>query len=344
MFGRRGDRYDVVSSVAERLESTRRVDEQLPVLAGAVASAFKVPFVRVEVVTPAGGTVSASHGEPVEDAQEVDIGYHGERVGRLTLPRRGLRSMLSRRDQDLLVDLVRQAAVAIRSSLLAEELQESRERLVLGREEDRRRIRRDLHDGLGPTLGGVAMRLDAAGNAVESDPESSRGLIRQARTEVRDALDDVRRLVHDLRPPALDDLGLRAALEQQAQRVSPEVAVTVDVSGVGGLPAAVEVAAYRIVAESLNNVVKHAQASSATVRLREAGGALEVEVRDDGRGIAEEVTAGVGLLSLRERAEELGGRFEVQCPAAGGTVVRAFLPVPEPDPEPTPEPIPGSSA
>jgi signal transduction histidine kinase len=170
------------------------------------------------------------------------------------------------------------------------------------------------------------MRLDAAGNAVDSDPESARVLIRQARTEVRDALDDVRRLVHDLRPPALDDLGLRAALEQQAHRVSPEVAVTVDVSGVGGLPAAVEVAAYRIVSESLNNVVKHAQASSATVRLREAGGALEVEVRDDGRGIAEEVTAGVGLLSLRERAEELGGRCEVSCPSGGGTRVWAWLP------------------
>ena len=116
--------------------------------------------------------------------------------------------MLSRRDQGLLVDLVRQAAIAMRSSLLAAELQESRERLVLGREDDRRRIRRDLHDGLGPALGGVAMRLDAAGNAVESDPERARELVRLARTEVREALDDVRRLVHDLRPPALDDLGL----------------------------------------------------------------------------------------------------------------------------------------
>ena len=136
---------------------------------------------------------------------------------------------------------------------------------MLGREEDRRRIRRDLHDGLGPTLGGVAMRLDAAGNAVESDPESARRMIRLARTEVRDALDDVRRLVHDLRPPALDDLGLRAALEQQAERVSSEVAVTVDVEGADDLPAAVEVAAYRIVSEALTNVAKHADASVARV-------------------------------------------------------------------------------
>jgi signal transduction histidine kinase len=151
-------------------------------------------------------------------------------------------------------------------------------------------------------------------------------MIRLARTEVREALDDVRRRVHDLRPPALDDLGLRAALELQAERVSSEVAVTVDVEGAGDLPAAVEVAAYRIVSEALANVVKHAGASSATVRLCDTGTALEVEVRDDGRGIAEDVTAGVGLLSLRERAEELGGRCEVTCPAGGGTRVWAWLP------------------
>ena len=327
LFGRRGDRYDVVSAFAARLEETRSVDEQLPALAGAVASTFKVPFVRVELSTPDGGTVSASHGTPTAQVQEIDIAYTGERIGRLVLPQSGVRSMLSRRDQGLLVDLVRQAAIAMRSSLLAAEVQESRERLVLGREDDRRRIRRDLHDGLGPALGGVAMRLDAAGNAVESDPERARELVRLARTEVREALDDVRRLVHDLRPPALDDLGLEAALEQQAERVRSSLEVSVAASDVTGLPAAVEVAAYRIVAESLANVVKHAGATRCAITLAREPGALTVEVRDDGRGIAEDVTAGVGLLSLRERAEELGGRCEVSCPEGGGTRVWAWLPL-----------------
>jgi signal transduction histidine kinase len=235
--------------------------------------------------------------------------------------------MLSRRDQGLLVDLVRQAAIAIRASLLADELQESRERLVLGREDDRRRIRRDLHDGLGPALGGVAMRLDAAGNAVVSDPGRARELVRLARTEVRDALDDVRRLVHDLRPPALDDLGLRAALEQQAERMRSHVDVRVSADGLAVLPAAVEVAAYRIVSEALTNVAKHAEAGRCEVGLVGEGAALVVEVRDDGIGIGEDVSAGVGLLSLRERAEELGGRCEVSCPEDGGTLVRAWLPL-----------------
>jgi signal transduction histidine kinase len=315
-----------VSALAARLETIGTVDEQLPALASAVAETFKVRHVRVDVLTPDGGLLSASHGSPPAEVQEIDIAYQDERVGRLVLPAQGFRSMLSHRDQGLLVDLVRQAAVAIRARLLATELQVSRERLVIGREDDRRRIRRDLHDGLGPVLGGVALRLQAAGNAIDTDPERARELVGVARTEVSDALDDVRRLVHDLRPPALDDLGLEAAVRQQAERVRSEVDVTVEAVGTAGLPAAVEVAAYRIVSESLANVVKHAGASRVDVRLDAGPAALTVTVADDGRGIGPEVTAGVGLLSLRERAEELGGRCEVVCPDGGGTTVRAVLP------------------
>ena len=327
LFGRRGDRYGAVSELAARLETSGSVEEQLPTLAGAVASTFKVPFVRVEVVAPDGGLLSATHGEPTSEVQELDIAYRGDHVGRLVLPVLGVRSMLSRRDQGLLVDLVRQAAIAIRATLLASEVQESRERLVLGREDDRRRIRRDLHDGLGPALGGVALRLQAADNAVETDPARARELVTLARTEVREALDDVRRLVHDLRPPALDDLGLVAAVRQQAERMRAEVAVEVVADELTGLPAGVEVAAYRIVSEALANVVKHAEAGHAEVRLELNGTALDVEVCDDGRGIGADVTAGVGLLSLRERAEELGGHCEVTCPPGGGTAVRARLPL-----------------
>ena len=228
LLGRRNDRYGAVSALAARLETIGTVDEQLPALASAVADTFKVRHVRVEVLTPDGGLLSASHGTPPAEVQEIDIAYQDERVGRLVLPVQGYRSMLSRRDQGLLVDLVRQAAVAIRARLLATELQASRERLVLGREDDRRRIRRDLHDGLGPALGGVALRLQAAGNAIDTDPARAHELVALARTEVSDALDDVRRLVHDLRPPALDDLGLEAAVRQQADRVRSEVDVDVD--------------------------------------------------------------------------------------------------------------------
>jgi signal transduction histidine kinase len=326
LFGRRGDRYGVVSSFAARMERSARVEDQLPALAEAVASTFKVRHVLVEVYVPGGGTHRASYGASGGDTSELDIAYRGERVGRLVLARGGMRALLSHRDQALLVDLARQAAIAIRAGLLARQLQDSRERLVLGREEDRRRIRRDLHDGLGPVLGGVAMRLDAAGNAVETDPDTARSLVRQARTEITDALDDVRRLVHGLRPPALDDLGLLAAIEQQADRARSALQVEVEAEDLGTPTAAVEVAAFRIVSEALTNVVKHAEARHCRVTLRRAGTGLEVLVVDDGRGIAADVAAGVGLLSLRERAEELGGQCTVSCPPEGGTRVWALLP------------------
>jgi signal transduction histidine kinase len=328
VLGRRGERYEVVSALAERLEQSGGLEEQLPTLARAVAEAFRVPWVRVEVLGRGGEGVAATHGSTPSATRSFPISYRGERIGSIELPDGGIRGMLSRRDQVLLVDVVRQAAIAVRSSLLARDLQESREQLVLAREDDRRRIRRDLHDGLGPVLGGVAMRLDAAGNAVHSDPETARRLVVQARGEITEALADVRRLVHGLRPPALDDLGLLAAVEQQAERLRTSgLAVRVEADRVSGLPAAVEVAAYRIVSEALTNVGRHAAAAACTVSLRVADAELAVQVRDDGAGIAEDVVAGVGLRSMRERVDELGGRYEVVCPPQGGTTVRAWLPM-----------------
>ena len=172
VLGRRGERYEVVSALAERLEESGGLEEQLPALAsrgrrgvpGAVRAASRCSG-------PGGEGLVATHGTNRSATQSFPISYRGQRIGSIELPDGGIRGMLSRRDQALLVDVVRQAAIAVRSSLLARELQESREQLVLAREEDRRRIRRDLHDGLGPVLGGVAMRLDAAGNAVSTDPD-----------------------------------------------------------------------------------------------------------------------------------------------------------------------------
>jgi len=331
--GRRGDRYAVVADLAARLEEAGDVRDQLPALASEVAGAFKLDFVQVEVFGHAGGTIAATYGSRPRDTREVPIRYGEEEVGRLELPARGVRSMLSKRDQALLFDIVRQAAMAVRTARLAADLQQSREQLVLAREEDRRRIRRDLHDGLGPVLGGVAMRLDAAGNALDRDPETTRRLVAQSREDVTDALADVRRLVQGLRPPALDDLGLLAALDQQAERLSSaDLAVSVAAEKVGPLSAAVEVAAYRIASEALTNAVRHAGARRASVRLVGDTHALLVEVADDGSGIAPDVVAGVGLRSIRERAAELGGRTEITCPDTGGTRVRAWLPTaPEPE-------------
>ncbi|SOD99023.1 sensor histidine kinase [Blastococcus haudaquaticus] len=330
VLGEREDPYRVVSGLAERLERSDGADEQLEAVAAAVAEAFRSPYVGVEVASGGGRRLLAEHGRRPTAVQSLPIAYRGEPVGRLLLPRDGVRAQLVSRDERLLADVVRQAAAAAHAGSLAAQLQQSREELVAAREEERRRLRRDLHDGLGPSLGAVVLRIDTARNltaAGRSDDADS--VLRQARDDVAAALADVRRLVHDLRPPALDDLGLAGAVRQQAERLLPRgtaVAVTAG-AGADDLPAAVEVAAYRIASEALANVARHARATTCRVDLqRDDERALVVTVTDDGAGIAPDAPAGVGLVSLRERAAELGGRCTVECPPDGGTVVRAVLP------------------
>lgn len=325
VLGNRADPYDAVSGLASTLETADEGSEQLVAVARAVASAFGVGFVSVEVDRSGGEQLIATYGERPAETRTLPISYRDVEVGRLVLPARGLRSRLSRRDEELLGDLVRQAATAARNSRLAEELQDSRERLVAAREEERRRIRRDLHDGLGPALSGVVFQLESARLLVDQDPETAKTQVAATSQLVQEVVADVRRLVHDLRPPALDDLGLVGALRQQAQRLEPPPSVVAD--DLGALPAAVEVAAFRIASEAMTNVARHAAATSCTVRLTVADEALVVAVSDDGVGIPADAQAGIGLLSLRERAAELGGTSEITCPPSGGTTVRTRLPL-----------------
>ena len=336
VLGDRAAPYDAVAGLAASLETADEGPGQLAAVARAVGAAFGVGFVSVDVDRTGGERVVATYGERPGETRTLPITYRDAEVGRLVLPARGLRSRLTARDERLLGDLVRQAATAARASRMADELQDSRERLVVAREEERRRIRRDLHDGLGPALSGVVLRLDSARLLVDRDPEAAKGHLAATSEHVQDVVADVRRLVHDLRPPALDDLGLVGALRQQADRLATPAAenagleVRVEADDLGVLPAAVEVAAYRIAAEALTNVARHAAARTCTVRLCPDGAELVVEVRDDGVGIDPAAEAGVGLLSLRERAAELGGRSEVTCPDGGGTLVRAWLPTRRP--------------
>lgn len=328
MLGERGNRYDAVAGLASTLETTDDSTEQLSAVARAVASAFGVPFVSVEVDRGHGERLVTTYGERPAQVRTLPITYRDVTIGRLVLPARGLRSRLSVRDEELLGDLVRQAATAARTSQLAEEVQRSRERLVTAREEERRRIRRDLHDGLGPALSGIVFQLEAARMTVERDPARARDQVETVSAQVQEVVADVRRLVHDLRPPALDDRGLVGALRQQAE--SLDVPLDVVAPDDLRLPAAVEVAAYRIVGEALTNVARHAAASQARLGLAVTDDTLVVELADDGRGIPADRAAGVGLVSLRERAAELGGTTTISSPPDGGTVVRARLPLRSP--------------
>ena len=210
------------------------------------------------------------------------------------------------------------------------ELQRSREGLVSAREEERRRLRRDLHDGVGPQLAALMLELETASELVSDNPEAS-VLVARLSERAREIVSDVRRSVHALRPPALDELGLVGALREGAVHFGPAGGLRLSVEDpeeLPHLPAAVEVACYRVAQEALANVVRHAGARNCSIRIRlnEEAGILSVEIEDDGRGIREDDRAGVGMSSMRERTEELGGTCTVEPLAGGGTLVRARLP------------------
>jgi two-component system NarL family sensor kinase len=255
----------------------------------------------------------------------------------------------------LLEDLARQAEVAVHAVRLTDDLQRSRERLVATREEERRRLRRDLHDGLGPTLASLALRLDAARKLVRIKPGDAEQLLVRMKDQTQDTVGDVRRLVYGLRPPALDDLGLVAAILQQAEghgfavdgssedrekgAAEKDGSVSFSLETPEDLPplsAAVEVAAYRIAQEAMTNVARHAHPKTCHVSLSidRVGGVLQLEVTDDGVGMPEDRQAGVGMSSMRERAEELGGTLAVEPGPEGGTHVSARLPLPGSEEEP----------
>jgi signal transduction histidine kinase len=230
-------------------------------------------------------------------------------------------------DARVLDGLAPQAGVAVHAVQLTSELRRSRQRLVTAREEERRRLRRDLHDGLGPTLAAMRLQLEAGERLVGSDPDQAREMLHRLVAEAEAAIADIRRLVYELRPPALDELGLVGALREQASRLEDGGFLTlVEAEELPPLPAAVEVAAFRIASEAMTNASRHACASRCAVTLG-MNGNLELVVCDDGRGLPDAATPGVGIASMRERAAELGGSCVVERGASGGTTIRAQLPL-----------------
>lgn len=338
MYGKREDPYRVLSQLGQRLEATLAPDAVLSTAVRAVAETLRLPYVAIELEQDGAFETAAVTGEPVDDPFRLPLIYGGESVGRLVLGPRADDEDFTLTDRRLLNDLAWQVGVAVHAARMTEDairlseaLQHSRERLVTAREEERRRLRRDLHDGLGPQIASLTMKAEAARDLLAVDPERSSVLLEDITAQMQEAVTDVRRLVYGLRPPALDDLGLLGALRAQAAHGDHNgLRVTMEAPDeLPPLPAAVEVATYRIVQEAVTNAARHAEARNCAVRITpdEGMNSLRLEVTDDGRGIPEDRFAGVGLASMRERAEELGGTFAVGREPAGGTCVAACLPL-----------------
>lgn len=344
MFGERDDPYRVLLRLGSRLEATLTPDLVLPTVVETVAQALKLPYVaiawRQDTVTCSPVVVASyGRGEKQRALVRIPLVYQQEQVGELRLMPREADTTLTSADLRLLHDLARQIGMAVHAVRLTadlqsmtSDLQHSREQLVAAREEERYRIRRDLHDGLGPRLAALTLKLETARNRLAHVPLAET-LLSDLITCTQEAVADIRRLVYALRPPALDELGLIPALQEQVLQYSDqgphEIHICLEApESLPSLPAAVEVAIFRIAQEALTNVVRHAHASRCFVRLalHEQESRLELEIEDNGCGLAPGRNVGVGLISMHERADELGGTCEVRQISTGGTCVQVRLP------------------
>jgi signal transduction histidine kinase len=327
MYGERDNAQQVVAAIGSRLETIAGAGDPLGDVTVQIAQAFRLPSVAIETADDQQTRVLAATGPRTASSERIRLLVNGEGVGDLVAaPRRG-QPQLTSRDRRGLAEIAPIVATAVKQHQLTTDLQRARERLASDLEEERRRIRRDLHDGLGPNLATIVMGLDEARAVHRSDPRRADTLLRELKDQAKAAIEDVRTLVYGLRPPALDDFGLLGAI-RTILTTSTRGSIVVDLSVpplLPALPAAIEVAAYRIVQESVTNVLRHAQATHVEVALACRGDALQVSVRDDGCGLADDVVAGVGLTSIRERVRDVGGWVTIR--SDGGTTVEAVLPV-----------------
>lgn len=335
MYGERDDPYRVISRLGQRLEATLAPEAVLPTIVETVAQALKLPYAAMHLQQGEEAFTAAIYGSARGDLVRLPLMYQHEAVGELVLAPRAPGEHFSRADRALLEDVARQAgaaahAVQLTAGLkrLTVDLQHERERLVTAREEERRRLRRDLHDGLGPQLASLTLRLETARNRLGRNPLADR-LLADLAQRTQATVAEIRRLVYALRPPALDELGLVSALRELTLQYSEQVAISLDApDGLPELSAAVEVAIYRIAQEALTNAVRHAQAlrCELTLVLDEESGVLTLSIQDDGCGLPPSRGVGVGLVSMRERAEELGGTWSIAPVESGGTRVLVRLP------------------
>jgi two-component system NarL family sensor kinase len=328
-YGHRSDPYRALRDLSQHLDVVATPGSVLTTVVTTVADSLRLPYVAIE--RPDDGSVLAEYG----DRQPVDaelgrwrLVSQGNDVGALVAaPRRG-ESTLDGRDRAILADLARQAGPAVHAEALTADLVASRQRIVEAREEERRRLRRELHDGLGPLLTSVGLNLDAMRAHLTDGPGDPLALLARAKDASSQAIADLRTVVYSLRPPALDDLGVVGAITAHVHRLADDSGIDIEVEthDLPALPAAIEVALFRIAIEGVTNVVRHANARACRVRLCALDGIALVEVVDDGAADLP-WPPGVGIVAMRERVAELGGTLEFGPIAEGGRL-RASFPLP----------------
>ncbi|MEY2467315.1 MAG: hypothetical protein QOF21_13 [Actinomycetota bacterium] len=333
LYGHRSDPARLLTELGRRLDAALPAEDVLPVVAETIATSLLVPYVGIRVEEGNRDQLACDRGDPTANMVTFPLRRQDRLVGSLVVaPRRGQRS-LSPDDRTLLTDIARQVATVVDASRLVTELAASRGRLAVAREEERAQLRRDLHDRLGPRLVGLGLQLDTLG--ARANDTSIADAAHQARSEAEQALEEIRRLARGLRPADLDDVGLVAAVEAAARRLTQDDGDrwTVRVEAAVHLPTIppdVAAAGYQIVCEALTNAHRHSGGSAARVRIgvSATGSHLIVEVSDDGQGFPDDIAEGVGLQSMRHRAAAVDGTLTIsRSEVGGGATVRAELPM-----------------
>jgi signal transduction histidine kinase len=329
MYGERDDPYAVLSRLAGTLENTPSTTDMLPTIARTISQALKIPYAAILLDQDGEEKLAASFGLRENNLLSFPLVYQGEDIGRLQLAHRAPGEQFSAADLRLIENIARQAGAAAQTVRLNTELIRSRARIVTEREEERLRIRRDLHDELGPILASQVFKLAATRQVIRPQPEKAEKLVDEIIQQSQQTVSEIRRLVHGLRPPVLDQLGLVEAVRDLTRHQGGEMAYDIKAppDGLPQLAPAVEVNAYRIVLEALNNVNKHANASHCFVGFAIEPNVLALQIRDDGVGLPSDYRAGIGLRSMRSRAEEIGGQLTFEAAASHGTCIIARLPL-----------------
>ena len=349
VYGNRATPYEVLSQFSSRVADSYASDDVLPRMARVLAEGTSADVAEVwlcsgdalqrAAVFPLQSSApaavylngSADLSMPTAD-RAVVVRHQGDMLGALTVTkRRG--ELLTPIEIKLMDDLAQQAGLVLKnvgltSDLLArlDDLRASRQRLVAAQDDERRKLERNLHDGAQQHLVAIKVKLGLVEMLFTRDPEKARATIIALKNDADEALETLRDLARGIYPPLLADRGLAVALRSQAGKAT--LPVHVDADGVGRYTQEIEAALYFCTLEALQNVQKYAKASNATVRLREAGDQLLVEVSDDGSGFDVAITSrGAGLTNMEDRLEALGGTLRIETSLAHGTTLRARVPI-----------------
>ena len=323
MFGQRDDPVGMLTQLTTRLETA---DDIIATLVDTIAMTLKLPYVAIHMASEVDAPAASSGVHPGH-VEVIPLQYRQQPIGLLVVAPRSPIEQLGEADRSLLYTVANLASTTLHALRLRDELQMARQRLVTAREEERRRIRRDLHDGLGPVLASLAMQADTARELLQTHPAQADSILTETVSQATSAVEEIRRIAHGLRPPALDDLGLAAALRQMAGSYRRHTAIYLEIPPtLPPLAAALETAVYRITQEALANVARHADAGECVVQLA-VDNDFCLTIRDNGRGWQAGAVKGVGLHSMQERVAELGGRLQVTSTPGEGTCIEVSLPL-----------------